>query len=44
MKKKYGFNCNRVVRVEFSAKFLDKSTNETKIIPFESDKFIGKVN
>jgi len=42
--RKYGFNCNRVVKVEFSAKFLDKSTNETKIIPFESSKIIGKVN
>ena len=42
--RKYGFNSNRVVKVEFSAKFLDKSTNETKIIPFESNKIIGKVN
>ena len=37
-------NCNRVVKLEFSSKFLDKSTNETKIIPFESRKIIGKVN
>jgi len=42
--RKYGFNCNRVVRVEFSAKFLDKSINETKTIPFESYNIIGKVN
>ena len=42
--RKYGFNFNRIVRVEFSAKFLDKSTNETKIIPFEFSKIIGKVN
>ena len=41
--KKYGFNWNRVVKVEFVTKFLDKSTNETKIIPFESSKIIGKV-
>ena len=41
---KYGFNSNRVVKVEFTTKFLDKSTNETKIIPFESNKIIGKVN
>ena len=42
--RKYGLNCHRVGKVEFIAKFLDKSTNETKIIPFESSKIIGKIN
>ena len=42
--RKYGFNYNRVVKVQCVTRFLDKLTNKTKIIPIESYNIIGKVN
>ena len=41
--RKNGFNYNRVVKVESVTKFLDKLTNETKIIPISLITLLEKL-
>ena len=42
--RKYGFNCNRIVKIKCVTKFLDKIKKETKNITIDCYNIIGGVN